>query len=141
MESDADPRLRSIWLALVASTSVGLSAAVFYVGFHPSFALLFFPVIAFAVLVFAVRWLVVRHATINALGGKLLLVIGGVKIALLLALVLLALECVIGALIHPSARPEMLETFVTGMVAFAVLSIGLTGVVNGLMIVRKLLKY
>ena len=69
-----------------------------------------------------------------------MLVVGGAKIALLLALVLVAFACVIGAVVRPSAGQAMLGTFVTGMVAFAVLSIALIGVVNSVVIVRKLLK-
>jgi hypothetical protein len=86
------------------------------------------------------RWLVLRDPATRALSEKILLVVGGAKITLFLALILLILECVIIAVVRPDARGAMLGTFVTGMVAFAILNIALTGVVNSFMIVRKLTK-
>ena len=140
MASAADPKLKLIWLALIACASVSLSLGVLFLGPGVPFGLLLLPVIAFSAVAFAVRWIVFRDAPRNALGRKLLLVVGGAKVAAFLALILLILECVLVAVVRPDARGAMLGTFVTGMVAFAMLNIAITGVVNSLLIVRKLIR-
>jgi hypothetical protein len=142
MEKTVDRKLKVIWLALIGGASVCLSIAVFYLGPRPGglVGVLLLPVIAFSILAYAMRWLVLRDPATRALSEKILLVVGGAKITLFLALILLILECVIIAVVRPDARGAMLGTFVTGMVAFAILNIALTGVVNSFMIVRKLTK-
>jgi hypothetical protein len=143
MNSAADPRIRASWLALVAAVSVCLSLTALYVGpqsASPFVSSLFLPVVLFAVFAYAVRWLVLRDVATSDLSARFLLIIGGAKIALFLALALLALECVAWAVFRPDSGQVMLGTFVKGVLAFAVLNIALGAVVNSLVVARKLLK-
>jgi hypothetical protein len=133
-----------VWLGLVASASGGISlTAFFFIQNSPQFMVtgLLLPIVGFAVLAFVARWLIVPNTTTSsALGERTVLLFGGAKLVLFLAVLLLALECLFGAIVWPTSRHAMLSTFVIGMVGFAALNIGLTGIANTLAIARKLWK-
>jgi len=142
MHSAADAKLRAIWLTLMACVSVCLSLAVFFLGALParSFGLLLLPILSFSALAYAVRWIVHRQGPRNMLHGRLLLFVGGARVVLFLALTLLVLECLIIGIVRPDHRGAMLGTFATGVVAFAILNIALSGVVNTGLTLRKLVR-